>query len=62
MYPWLCICTLYISHVYIVKKYGKGKPKKGGKRGVTYFFPIFGNKLMNGNTIEAYMKKISKIA
>ena len=63
MYPWLCICTLDTSHVYVVKNYGKGGEgnQKRGTRG-GYFLPIFDNKLINGITIEAFMQKFVKIA
>ena len=41
---------------------GVRETKKGEKGGGEYFFPIFDNKLINGNKIEAYMQKIGKIA
>ena len=60
MYPCLCIFTIDTSHGYVVTNYekgGKGNQKKG-----KYIFPICDDKLINGNTIKAYMQKISKIA
>ena len=57
---------LYIIHLTFcaVKNYcigSEGNQKKGKKR-VKYFFPVFDKKLINGNTIEAFMQKVVKIA
>ena len=63
MYPWLCLGTLGTSHGYVVKNYEKGG--EGNEKSVKrekYFSPIFYNNQIDGNTIEAYMQKISKIA
>ena len=56
------ICFLgYIKtpHMAMLKNYEKGD--EGNKKKGKYVFQIFDNKQNNGNTSEAFMKKIVKI-
>ena len=41
---------------------GVRETKKGDKKEGKYLFHIFDNKLINGNTVEAFMQKFVKIA